>query len=243
MINIKQLDSYDPDLCSSRLLDGIYKTMSYAQENNGVTLTKSGAFNRKFCTWAADNFNWPEYSTAELMRLNKVIDEIDIPPVETINDFLWAFKYGRYVKGKFQFFKKTHALAQDKGSFFAKIATEYLFSFNHTRHHRSDFTPLVNWDVFLNVINVEVQNGATHDEILKTLYGYNPNNTQQEGYWQHSYFLMWNVLKPLSWIGFLEETYSDVARIGNLPTYTKSALWRKSLRLDTDSQLKLRVVH
>lgn len=49
--------------------------LRYADENGGIGLTDSGAFNRKFVHWAAEHFEWSEYTAAELFEMNKVLDE------------------------------------------------------------------------------------------------------------------------------------------------------------------------
>lgn len=70
-IELRSLDDADPLLGGYKLLDAVQKSVRFAQENDGIGLTKSKAFNRKFATWAADNFNWPEYSSDKLLRIQK----------------------------------------------------------------------------------------------------------------------------------------------------------------------------
>ena len=47
------------ELSGSPLSVNGMKLLKYAQENGGVTLTKSGGLFRKFVTWAAYEFQWP----------------------------------------------------------------------------------------------------------------------------------------------------------------------------------------
>jgi len=64
----------------SPLVRGMILTLGYADENGGIGLTKSGAMNRKFVHWAADQFEWPGYTAAELFEIHKVLNELDMPP-------------------------------------------------------------------------------------------------------------------------------------------------------------------
>ena len=157
MIKLLPISSNEPALNASKLLDAFYKTLAYAEEHDGIGLTQSKAFNRKFCHWAADNFNWPEYSTDELLRIQKVLNEEDVPPVMILHDVLSFMTLGRHVKNKFQVTKKTREQAFDRGKIFAQLAENYLFRYNHGRLRRYEFSAPGNWDIWLNVINVEAQ--------------------------------------------------------------------------------------
>ena len=54
---LKALSPDDPLLLGSPLIRGVLKTAQYIEENGGIGLTKSGAFNRKFVHWAAAAFD------------------------------------------------------------------------------------------------------------------------------------------------------------------------------------------
>ncbi|MEO0752255.1 MAG: hypothetical protein AAFY25_10655, partial [Pseudomonadota bacterium] len=99
-MDVRTLDNSDPLLGSSKLLDAVLKTVGFAQENDGIGLTKGKAFNRKFATWAAENFNWPEYSAESLLRIQKVLNEEDVIPVFVLHELMISMKLGRHVKGK-----------------------------------------------------------------------------------------------------------------------------------------------
>ena len=65
----------------SPLVRGMIFTLRFADENGGIGLTQSGAMNRKFVHWAADQFDWPGYTAAELFEINKVLNEHDMQPL------------------------------------------------------------------------------------------------------------------------------------------------------------------
>tara|TARA_R110002096_G_scaffold318433_4_gene512785 strand:+ start:683 stop:1414 length:732 start_codon:yes stop_codon:yes gene_type:complete len=243
MIKLNPISGNDPALANSKLLDALYKTLSYAEEHNGIGLTATKSFNRKFCHWAADNFAWPEYKPEKLLRFQKVLNEDDVLPVMVLHDVLSSMKLGRHVKGKFQFSQKTKAHTQDRGRVFIELAENYLFRFNHGNLRRHDFAAPGNWDVWLNVINVEANQGTTDADLLQNFYGFAPEDHHDREYWHYSGFLMWEVLKPLSWIGFLNETEVKGDEPLGRRIYTKTELWRKCLRLDTDQDLRPQLVH
>ncbi len=61
-------------LAGSRLCVAAMKTLAYIRDKGGIGLTKNGAFNRKFVTWAVDEFQWPHYTTEDLYAINKVLN-------------------------------------------------------------------------------------------------------------------------------------------------------------------------
>jgi hypothetical protein len=79
MIKLNTHIDDDPALDQSRLLYALRQTIRYTEERGGIGLNKSKAFNRKFAHWAADNFDWPEYSTDRLLSIQKVLNEWDVP--------------------------------------------------------------------------------------------------------------------------------------------------------------------
>jgi hypothetical protein len=242
-IIIQKLSSGDPDLEQSKLLDAIYKSVSYADEHGGIGLTQNKAFNRKFCHWAAENFNWEEYSASKLLKYQKVLNEEDVIPVMVLHDLFVGMKLGRHIKGKFQFNKKAFELLKDKGLFFNTVANFYLFEFDHHIFQRRPFVAPGNWDIFLNVINVEAHGGASEDHFLDVFYGVTPDDIDKLEYWDYASFLRWQVLNPLYWIGFLDRTDTGDILLDRESHYIKTPLWRKCLRLDTDKDLKPHIIH
>jgi len=206
MIKLRSLSGSAPELQHSRLLGAMQKTFEYMLEHGQIGLTKSKAFNRKFVHWAAENYEWPEYSASKLFRLNKVLNEEDMLPVMVIHDLMILAKLGRQYKGTFRLTAKAKELADDPGALFALLADTYLFQYDHARTSRFEETAPGNWDVFLNVINVEAEGGVTEADLVKTFYGFErePAGFDRD-YHMHTSFLFTHVLRPLNWIGFLEE--------------------------------------
>lgn len=219
------------------------KTMAYAKEHGGIGLTQSKAFNRKFCSWAAEKFCWQEYSAEKLLKIQKVLNEHDIMPVMLVHELLIGMRLGRHTKGRFQFSKKAYDLADDKGALFEAIANFYLFEFDHSNFQRDVFTAPGNWDVFLNVINVETHGGVTEAHLLGVLFGYSPADVWADEFWNYASFLHWHILMPLYCLGFLDKCQVGESVRDRENFYIKTPLWRKSFRLETDDLLDPILVH
>lgn len=54
----------------------------------GIGLTKSGALNRAFATWAAERLEWPKYTSKELFEFHKVLSEPDVLPLAIVHRLL-----------------------------------------------------------------------------------------------------------------------------------------------------------
>jgi len=243
MIILRDLANDTPELIHSRLLLAMQRSFQYIDDNGSIGLTKSKAFNRKFAHWAAEHFDWPEYSLSELLIMNKVLNEEDVPPAALVHDLMLLTKLGRPYKDTFRMTKKAKELAKDPGKLFAKLANTYLFQYNHNRMSRFDDVAPGNWDVFLNVINVEVEGGATEAELVEAFYGITetPGTFDREYSWYRS-SLFTNVLRPLTWVGFLAETCDGEGLLAPR-VYTKTPLWRVCLQLDTDDMIKAPILH
>jgi hypothetical protein len=243
MIKLNTPSDDDPALDQSSLLHALRQTIRYADEHGGIGLTQTKGFNCRFAHWAADNFDWPDYSTDRLLSSQKVLNEWDVPPVGVIHDVLTIAKWGRHTKGLFKLSKSLSTLNTSRGQLFVSLVEHYLFRYNHDRFSRSDFTAPGNWDVFLNIINVEAQQGLTEAHLVKTLYGLEPTaDPFDRAYQNHKWFLVSNVLRPLTWVGFLAETQASEDRTSER-IYWRTSLWSNCLVLDTDHYLQTPTTH
>ena len=236
---LKALSPDDPLLLGSPLIRGVLKTAQYIEKNGGIGLTTSGAFNRKFVHWAAAAFDWPGYSEEDLFAVNRLLNEWDFLPVGDIHDLLKVLKLGRQYKGKFVLTKAGKDLVADTGRLFSQLTPHFLFRLDHGAHLRAEDQILGNWDIFLNVINVEADHGTSRFALRKALYG--DPDPSGSFYDVTASMLYVTVLRPLCWAGLLAEGPPEGSSSNE--TFTKTELWRRTLRLDTDKHLRPRVVH
>ena len=218
----------------SPLVRAIKRIADYIAEHGDIGLTPALAFKRVFVEWAAEEFRWPGYTAEELYRANKVLNETDFPPLVDIHDLLIALKIGRHRKGKFTLTKSGHELVNRPGKLFGVVTPFFLFEMDRERYGRRSDGLLGNWDLFMNVLNVEAENGMTRLELRTTLYGA-PDKENLFDLLASSLYVQ--VLRPLCWAGLIQETTETGVMRKNAP-FLKSPLWREALQLDTDGDVK-----
>lgn len=219
----------------SPLLRAALLTLEYMEVNGPIGLTPSKALKRYFVEWAVEAFAWPKYTAADLYSLNKVLNEIDFPPLIVLHDLLVGLKLARHHKGAMQISKWGTKVRHRPGVIWAVLAERLMHGYDHSQHSRFDDTIVGNWDIFINVINVEAHAGCSDDHLCQVLYG----SSFDDGCLGHSrtrsaFYIQ--VLRPLVWLGLLLE--HDV-RTGERRErfFTKSPLWPLALKLETDRHL------
>lgn len=236
MIAFKTLPNDAPELDLCPLLRAAQMTLQYAVEHNGIELTQTKAFKRVFVHWAAEHFDWPNMGYEELFSVNKVLNEYEFLPLEMTHFLLTQLKLGRHYKGRFKTTKQGAAMAADRGKLFAELVPFFILGIDHSSYGRFAEQPVGNWDMWLNVINVEADQGADEKHLFKTFYGYEASFA--EGNWREAALFSSCVLKPLEWAGLLESAASKDKNGLTQHHYVKTQLWRSSLKLDTDDLLK-----
>jgi len=232
MIELRSLADDEPALAFSPLLRGFQKTFAYLGEHGSIGLTQSKGFKRNFVHWAAAEFDWPGHSEADLFAVNKVLNEQDFMPLGDIHFLLTTLKMGRHYKGQFKLTKGGQGVVGHPGRIFGIVTPFYLFEVNHARFSRLDDEPILgNWDVFLNVLNVETEDGATGVDLRRVLFG---EPDLAGGFDDVLSSLYIQVLRPLCWTGLLEENRAKGLLRTRESTFTKTPLWRAALRLETD---------
>ncbi len=222
----------------SPLLRGVLKTFAYVQEHGSIGLTPSKAFKRNFVHWAAAEFDWPGHTEADLFAVNKVLNEWDFPPLEILHDLMIAMKLGRHYKGEFRLTKAGQALVGYPGRIFGTVVPFFLFRINHANLSRFDDAPILgNWDVFLNVLNVEAEDGATGAHLRRVLFG-EPETGPTPRYDEVMGQLYIQVLRPLCWAGLLQQERGATSYRFEEAMFMKTPLWRMALRLETDGMVR-----
>ena len=240
MIVFREIGDNEPALQFSPVVRAAQKTFSYIAEHGGIELTPTKSLRRHFVHWAASAFEWPGYTAEDLFKLNKVLNEIDFAPLLYLHEMMLALKIGRHYKGKFNLTKSGQSLAGRPGKTFGIIAPFFLFHVNHEYLSRWSTQLSGNWDLFLNVLNVEAENGVTATALRETLYG--PHDPAK-GYDEALGGLYIQVLRPLCWVGLLAEHGSADSISFGPRTFIKTPLWRAALQLDTDKYVHTATRH
>lgn len=235
MIEFKTLPDDHPDLVHSPLLRAAVLTLKYTKKHGSIGLTQTKAFKRVFVHWAVENFNWPGSSAEFMFKYNKVINEFEFPPLEILHYLLITLKLGRHFKGTFRLTKRGAELADAQGKLFAELIPFFVLRIDHAACSRLAEAPFGKWDVWMNVMNVEADHGATERSLYQAFYG--PPKDDLAGGWRELSAFNSCVLQPLEWAGLLQLVTDNGG--GRYTDHVfKSQLWRSVLKLDTDDMLK-----
>ena len=233
MIRFREISDINPALIHSPMVRAIEKTFAHIAEQGPIGLTPSKAFKRVFVHWAAANFDWPRYSKEELFVVNNVLNEMDFPPLMEIHDILIALKIARHYKSSFRLTKSGLTLVGHPGQIFGIITPFFLFETDHLAFSRRQERPIGNWDLYLNVLNVEAENGVSGRVLDQVFFG--TGSKEQYNYDLSNLYVQ--ILRPLCWTGLLSEhrTRGQGLEEG---TFAKTPLWHASLHLETDDMVK-----
>lgn len=225
----------------SPLLQAALLTLEYMDTSGPIELTPSKALKRYFVEWAAEAFAWPKYTAADLYSMNKVLNEVDFPPLVVLHDLLVGLKLARHYKGAMQISKWGTKVRHRPGVVLAVLAERLLHNYDLSQHTRFGDTVFGNWDIFFNVINVEAHGGCSDDHLCQVLYGSSKERDGIAHSRTKSAFYV-HVLRPLVWLGLLQEhTVGDGLERERI--YTKTPLWAVALKLETDRHLPVLVVN
>lgn len=192
------------------------------------------AFKRVFVHWAAAEFGWSGHTETDLFAVNKVLNEPDFVPLMVLHDLIIAMKLGRHYKGEFRLTKAGQALAGHPGQIFGTVVPFFLFRINHASMSRLDDAQVLgNWDVFLNVLNVGTEEGATGAHLRRVLFG-EPAAGPVAHYDDVMGQLYIEVLRPLCWAGLLQQERRAVGYRSEDAVFVKTPLWRAALPRKTD---------
>ena len=235
MIAFSPVSDDDPSLAVSPLLRGALLTLDYIETNGPIGLTPLRALKRYFVQWAAEAFAWPHFTPEDLYFHNKVLNEQDFPPLLVLHDVMLSAKLVRHYKGAMHITKQGRALRTKSGELWAILADQILCVLDHSNYTRNGDQLIGNWDVYLNVINVEAHAGASEERLCSVLFG-----GEDEGFRRHDHMLAAtfyiHVLRPLCWAGLLHE-HRTGKRYELREVYTKTPLWAAALDLETDRHL------
>lgn len=224
--SLKPLSDDDPALARAKLSSSALKILHYIDTHGHIGLTQSKAFNRKFVEWAAEAFNWPGYTPDELYRINKVLNELDLPPLELLHWLLRELKLIRHYKLTCKLTKLGTTFLGRPGALFNHIVPVFLFQVDHGNHYYPDREPAGPIGAFIPIIQdfSEANQTISATQLRGSLFGPPPS---QMLYDELAASIAFEILKPLEWAGLLQE---QAARARSLDTaYTMTPLSKRTL--------------
>lgn len=224
----------EADLKGSRLCLAAMTTLRYMARNEGIGLTKAGAFNRKFVVWAVDQFDWPRYTAGELYVVNKVLNEDDVPPLFYLHELLRTGRLIRHTNGKAVLTKTGKLLLGDHGRFQAALFETLFTRFDFAAHERWPIEmPEADTFHFLGVVRNRLADWVSYPEFagwcLPIFALPAQRGTPEE---DAMFYLATRMVQPLIWLGLLEE--KEVSRLSPIHTVQlrKTKLFDKFLRFE-----------
>jgi len=230
----------DVDIAAlSPLLRGMLLSIAYADGEGGIGLTATGAMNRKFVHWAAENFLWPRFTAEDLYSMHKVLNENDMPPLWVVRDMTRHLKLLRRRKNVLMPTKRGREFLASPQAFFDLIATDYLYSYIHATERKEAVQERLRWwRMFLNLLNIKAREGCTPLDLVKILYPDTAPLSDTEmtaEAWDLKYELQYGVLRRLCWLGLLFEAREGLSLLDD-GTFHKTPLWAACLQLESDTQ-------
>lgn len=234
MVPFKPITDDEPALVHSPVLKAVSLTIAYIEANGPIGLTPAKALKRYFVKWAAEAFAWPDYTAQDLYALNKVLNENDFLPLLVVHELLIAAKLARHYKGTMQLTRLAKELKSQPARLWTLLANTTLWVLDHSQYTRFGDTLAGNWDVFLNVINIEAQGGVSEGRLCSVLFGVPDEDVWRSDFRLAAAFSV-HVLRPLCWVGLLVEYKISKSFLDR--GVMKTPLWPAALALATDNNL------
>ena len=225
----------DPALIHAKLSTSALKILHYLNTHGHIGLTQSKAFNRKFVEWAAEAFCWPGYTPEELYRFNKVLNELDLPPLELLHWLLRELKLIRHYKLTCRLTKRGTTFLNRPGALFNNLVPFFLFQVDHGNHYYSDRATVGAIEAFIPVIHdfSEANQVISATQLRRAIFGPPPSQLMYD---EIASSIAFEVLKPLEWAGLL---YEESDRTGSLHvTYTLTQLWNRVFGLKSTHHVR-----
>lgn len=235
MIRFRQLSDEHPDFVFSPLLRAARLTLSYMVENGPIGITKTKSCKRYFVQWAVQHFEWPDMGYEDLMRYHKVLNEHDFQPLDLLHFLLVELKLARHFKDELRLTKRGRDVAHSPNALFQLVIPFYILGIDHAAYGRFDEGPMGNWDTWLNVLNVEVENGLSEADLFAQIYGH--GSDWHNAGWREMAAFSTCVLKPLEWSGLLSIHEAKTKEHAERMCF-KTPLWRSALIIDTDGRVR-----
>jgi hypothetical protein len=241
MIQTIPLANDEPALAGAPMICAAQKVLAFLLEHGTIGLTQGKAFHRKFVHWAAAEFAWPGWEEEKLFRFNKVLNEFDFPPLEALHFVLLNLKLIRHEKLTCRLTKAGRAVAGSPGDLFNEIAHFYLFRVDHAASSRLPEPPLENWSLYLNLLHFEAARGVTCGILREALFG-KPNPADLS---DRVPGIIWNqVLRPLCWVGLLEDVTTGEHPRFEDRRYVTTPLWAKAFEyIPAGAQVSVMAAH
>jgi hypothetical protein len=203
-----------------------------ATDPGGIGLTKSGAFNRRFVTWAVDEFRWPHYTAADLAVVNRVLNEEDVPPLSYLHELLSAAKLIRHAKHHVLLTKTGREHLGQPGRLQVVLFETFFTRFDFAARERWPFEmPDADTFHFLAVIHTQLADWVGYPAFASyclPIFALRRGTPEEDA----MFYLAIRLVRPLTWLGLLEQ--DEARRFQPIQTIRlrKTALFDRFFRFE-----------
>lgn len=241
MYAFRTLSDNDPLLDAAPLMRALdFLRTKLEAHDTGIPLTKGRAFKRTLVAEAITTIQWPGWSEKEIYHgflPIKVADEYHFEPLWMLHQLLLDLRFVRHYRQTLRLTKTGRTLFGTRFALFDRIAQMILFHMEPFAHVRTHGAIMGSWDIWLNVIDREARQGISGKDLTETLYGAGDDAMPFD---PRTSALREGVLKPLIWLGLLEEHIGQSRKLADR-VYVTTRLWGRYLALDPKPPV-LRVV-
>lgn len=205
--------------------------MGHMEADNGVRLTTTGNFIRRFVEPMVQEFRWPGYEPEDVWRFSKVLNEPDFLPLHFLHALIDVAGLGRKYKGRFRLTRSGRALSAPEAAgelnavLFNATCNRYNLAYLDFQPVTESFQPQIGLTLFL--MSKIAERPRSPDELLAgaTLPIDRPRSDFP--YFNPGAVFRARVLRYLEWFGLLEA----VPRAANDQPYQQE-LYRKTPLFD-----------
>lgn len=231
MIPFQPITDSEPAFAHSVLLRAALLLLDYIEVNGPIGLTPSKALKRYFVEWAAEAFEWPNFTASELYEMNKVLNEPDFPPLMVLHDLLISAKLTRHYKGAMHTTKQGRQLKSKPAVLWMVLVNHLLCVLDHSAYTRYGDQLVGDWKAVLRCINREAQMPVTDQRLCAAMFGGSEKDALRDTRLRSILYL--HVLRPLCWAGLLEEQVQG-SGFDRVRVFVKTPLWTAALDLPPD---------
>lgn len=221
-----------PLIATTRLM------LERAHALSGLTLTATGTLSRADVRAIFDAMKWPGYDKAQVLIMNKVLNEADVMPVELTRLTAQVAKLLRKRGKRLLATKAGQALAQERQAveLFRQLFATVFWLLNLCYFDR---VPLQAWPqdhtgIVLWCLSVAGQEWFRAEDLMRTCSVWDPAFDEGPADFP-TYAFEGRVLRPLTWFGLLEMRLAGEEGIPEWRRnrqYRKAALYDQALRFD-----------
>jgi hypothetical protein len=206
--------------------------MDRAQDHAGLTLTATGALCRSDVRAMFDAMSWPDYDKAQVLVMNKVLNEIDVMPVEATRLIAQTAKLMRKREKRLLVTKAGVALGREEqaNELFRSLFETVFWRINLGYFDR---VPVEAWPqnhigIVLWCLSVMSLEWVAREDLMRSCTVWDPalddGPADFAGYAFES-----RVLRPLTWLGLFE---TRLVGDESAPSWSRDRQYRKAPLFD-----------